>query len=82
MASPGIDDVRDWILGRHPDRVSVAPDENLIESRLVDSLSFVELVYVIESASGTEIDFDSIDIQDFQTLSAIEKTFFAPARLP
>ncbi|MEV0635592.1 phosphopantetheine-binding protein [Streptomyces sp. NPDC050619] len=79
MASAGIDEVRTWILDRHPDRTSVAADENLIESRLVDSLSFVELVYTIEGASGVEIDFDTIDIQDFQTLSAIEKAFFAAA---
>ncbi|MCW5253896.1 MULTISPECIES: acyl carrier protein [unclassified Streptomyces] len=77
MASAGIEDVRAWILGRHPDRTSVSDDENLIENRLVDSLSFVELVYTIEGASGAEIDFDAIDIQDFQTLSAIEKAFFA-----
>ncbi len=76
MASAGIDEVRSWILSRHPERESIEHDENLIESRLVDSLSFVELVYAIESASGTEIDFDNIDLQDFQTLSAIEKAFF------
>ncbi|MFF9086033.1 phosphopantetheine-binding protein [Streptomyces sp. NPDC014991] len=76
MASAGIDEVRAWILERHPERKTVESDENLIESRLVDSLSFVELVYAIESASGVEIDFEAIDIQDFQTLSAIEKAFF------
>ncbi|MEU0051458.1 phosphopantetheine-binding protein [Streptomyces sp. NPDC006184] len=79
MASAGIDEVRAWILERHPERESVEANENLIESRLVDSLSFVELVYAIESASGVEIDFDTIDIQDFQTLSAIEKAFFVAA---
>ncbi len=79
MVSAGIDEVRAWILERHPERDSVTSDENLIESRLVDSLSFVELVYAIESASGIEIDFDNIDIQDFQTLSAIEKAFFVTA---
>ncbi|MFE2727335.1 phosphopantetheine-binding protein [Kitasatospora sp. NPDC059327] len=82
MASAGIDQVREWILARNPGRESIEPDENLIESRLVDSLSFVELVYTIESVSGVEIDFDSIDMQDLQTLSSIEKAFFAPARLP
>ncbi|KJK56562.1 phosphopantetheine-binding protein [Saccharothrix sp. ST-888] len=81
MASAGIDEVRAWILGRHPERDAIAPEENLIESRLVDSLSFVELVYAIEGASGVEIDFDTIDIQDFQTLSAIEKAFFATVRI-
>ncbi|MGP3983169.1 acyl carrier protein [Streptomyces sp. KR80] len=77
MNSIGIEKVRDWILGRHPDRTELAPDVNIIESRLVDSLSFVELVYAIEDASGTEIDFDSIDIEDFQSLATIEKAFFA-----
>ena len=37
----------------------------------------LELVYTIEEASGTEIDFDSIDIEDFQTLDTIRKAFFA-----
>ncbi|MER5544800.1 phosphopantetheine-binding protein [Streptomyces sp. NPDC001118] len=79
MLAAGIDEVRSWILGRHPERQTIEAEENLIESRLVDSLSFVELVYVIENATGVEIDFDSIDIQDFQTLSAIEKAFFVAA---
>ncbi|WP_346776460.1 4'-phosphopantetheinyl transferase superfamily protein [Streptomyces sp. HNM0574] len=79
MSSGGIDDVRKWILGRNPDRDSLSADENLIESRLVDSLSFVELVYAIEGAGGIEIDLDAIDLQDFRTLAAIEKAFFTAA---
>ena len=77
MITPGVEKVRDWILGRHAERDHLDPDENLIESRLVDSLSFIELIYVIESASGVEIDFDAIDLQDFQTLNSIDKAFFA-----
>lgn len=77
MSATGIEKVRDWILGRHPDRTELAADVNIIENRLVDSLSFVELVYVIEDASGAEIDFDNIDIEDFQSLQTIEKAFFA-----
>ncbi|MFF3750929.1 acyl carrier protein [Streptomyces sp. NPDC002018] len=77
MSSAGIDKVRDWILGRHADRTELAADVNIIENRLVDSLSFVELVYAIEDASGAEIDFDAIDIEDFQSLATIEKAFFA-----
>ncbi|MCD9903577.1 4'-phosphopantetheinyl transferase superfamily protein [Streptomyces sp. MT29] len=77
MSSAGIDKVRDWILGRHPERTELAADVDLIESRLVDSLAFVELVYTIEDAAGVEIDFDTIDIEDFQTLATIEKAFFA-----
>ncbi|WP_233521936.1 acyl carrier protein [Streptomyces triticagri] len=73
----GIDKVRDWILGRHPDRTELAPDVNIIENRLVDSLAFVELVYAIEDASGREIDFDAIDVEDFQSLATIERAFFS-----
>ncbi|TCO44781.1 acyl carrier protein [Actinocrispum wychmicini] len=76
MTTSSVDQVREWILGRHPELDDVGPDVNLIESRLVDSLSFIELVYVIEGASGAEIDFDTIDLADFQTISAIDKAFF------
>ncbi|MFJ6616311.1 phosphopantetheine-binding protein [Kitasatospora sp. NPDC091335] len=80
MATTGsIDEVRSWILKRHPERQTIDPEENLIETRLVDSLTFVELVYVIENATGVEIDFDNIVISDFQTLAAIEKAFFVAA---
>ena len=64
------------------DRLNVmvpSVETDLIETGLVDSLTFVELVYVIENATGIEIDFDRIDIQDFRTLSAIEKAFFVAA---
>ncbi|WP_020139872.1 phosphopantetheine-binding protein [Streptomyces sp. 351MFTsu5.1] len=74
-----IDEVRNWILKRHPERQTIDAEENLIQTRLVDSLTFVELVYVIENATDVEIDFDNIDIQDFQTLAAIEKAFFVAA---
>jgi acyl carrier protein len=74
--SAGVEKVRDWILGRHAEREHLDFEENLIETRLVDSLSFIELIYVIESASGAEIDFDSINLDDFQTLTAIDKAFF------
>jgi acyl carrier protein len=76
MSSRGIDAVRAWILARS-DRTSISADENLIENRLVDSLSFVELVYAIEAAADIEIDFEGASIGDFQTLAAIEKAFFS-----
>jgi holo-[acyl-carrier protein] synthase len=79
MSAKGINEVRNWILKRHPERHTIDAEENLIDTRLVDSLNFVELVYVIENATGVEIDFDNIDVQDFQTLSAIEKAFFVTA---
>jgi acyl carrier protein len=69
-------EVRDWILHKHPEREVIELDLDLIENRLSDSLSFVEFVFAIESASGVSIDVEAIDIDDFRTLAAIEKKFF------
>ncbi|MEE1781523.1 acyl carrier protein, partial [Streptomyces sp. SP17BM10] len=77
MSATGIDKVRDWILGRHPGRTELAPDVNIIESRLVDSLAFVDLVYTIEDAARLEIVVVPKDKEDFQSLATIQKAFFA-----
>lgn len=77
QATTRIGVIKDWILTKNEDRTDVAPDENLIESRLVDSLSFVEFVFLIEETSGTEIDMDSLDINDVRTLATIEKCFLS-----
>ncbi|MGW0737709.1 acyl carrier protein [Streptomyces sp. NPDC002851] len=74
--SSSVDAVRNWLLAKHPERSSIAQDEDLITARLVDSLSFIEFVLTIEEASGAEIDRDAIDLADFRTLEAIERKFF------
>ncbi|MFI0982933.1 phosphopantetheine-binding protein [Streptomyces sp. NPDC021093] len=73
--SSKIDAVRNWLLAKHPERTAIAPDEDLITARLVDSLSFVEFVMTIEEAGDTEIDREAIDLADFRTLAAIESKF-------
>ncbi|MEU6353801.1 phosphopantetheine-binding protein [Streptomyces sp. NPDC047072] len=73
----GIDTIRQWILAKHEDRTDIAPDEDLIEKRLVDSLSFVEFVFLIEETSGQEIDMDNLDLGEVRTLAAIEKRFLS-----
>ncbi|MEV6806378.1 phosphopantetheine-binding protein [Streptomyces sp. NPDC051132] len=72
-----MDVIKNWILARHEDRTDIGPDEDLIENRLVDSLSFVEFVFLIEETGGAEIDMDSLDINDVRTLATIEKRFLS-----
>jgi acyl carrier protein len=72
----GIASVTAWILAKHPDRGSIDPAEDLIANRLVDSLSFMEFLFLIEQESGRSIDVDEIDLEQFRTLKAIEQTFF------
>jgi len=72
----GLDQVKAWILKRHPDRDDVAPDLDLIENRLIDSLSFVEFVFLLEQVSGRTIDMETLEVDSIRTLDAIERTFF------
>lgn len=68
-------EIKDWVLAKHPDRDDIPHDLDLIDTRLVDSLSFVEFLFVIEQASGAEIDTESLDLSRLRTLSAIEQHF-------
>lgn len=77
QTAASVDGVKDWVLAKHTDRQDIGLDEDLIETRLVDSLSFVEFIFVIEQASGTKVDMDTLDLDDLRTLAAIEKRFFA-----
>jgi acyl carrier protein len=72
-----IDRIKEWILSKHENRREVAPDEDLIDNRLVDSLSFVEFIFLVQEVSGAEIDMDTLNISDVRTLAAIEKNFLS-----
>ncbi|MER5310323.1 acyl carrier protein [Streptomyces sp. NPDC002773] len=79
----GLQTVKSWILERHPEREDIAPDLDLIENRLIDSLSFVEFVFLLEQESGTAIQMETLEVESIRTLGAIEQHFFnAPAQAP
>ncbi|MHA4775949.1 phosphopantetheine-binding protein [Streptomyces sp. MSC1_001] len=72
----GLQTVKSWILERHPERQDIAPDLDLIENRLIDSLSFVEFVFLLEQESGTAIQMETLEVESIRTLVAIERHFF------
>ena len=72
----GIDQVRQWLEDRNKQRITITNDLDLIEVRLVDSLSFVEFIYAISEASGKEVDPEYIELENLRTLSAIERFYF------
>ncbi|MFF2806299.1 acyl carrier protein [Streptomyces sp. NPDC058000] len=72
----GIQQVKDWILKRHPDREDVPGDLDLIENRLIDSLSFVEFVFLLEQQCGKSIEMETLEVDAIRTLDAIEANFF------
>ncbi|MEU5434612.1 phosphopantetheine-binding protein [Streptomyces sp. NPDC020719] len=66
-----------WISGRHPEAAEIGPDDDLIESRLIDSLGFLEFIVLIERLSGRPVDVETLDLDDFRSLSRIDAVFFS-----
>ncbi|MFI8993348.1 acyl carrier protein [Streptomyces sp. NPDC053542] len=72
----GLQQVKDWILKRHPEREDIPGDLDLIENRLIDSLSFVEFVFLLEQQCGKAIEMETLEVDAIRTLDAIETNFF------
>ncbi|MEU7488204.1 acyl carrier protein [Streptomyces sp. NPDC042319] len=72
----GLQQVKDWILKRHPEREDIPGDLDLIENRLIDSLSFVEFVFLLEQQCGRSIEMETLEVDAIRTLDAIEANFF------
>ncbi|MFI7497617.1 acyl carrier protein [Streptomyces sp. NPDC049687] len=74
------DRIVDWIMEKNP-HLTQPPgkDDDLIEGRLIDSLAFLEFVYLLEEVTETSIDLSTITAEDFRSLAAIETRFLAAA---
>ncbi|MGW8380594.1 acyl carrier protein [Streptomyces sp. ODS28] len=68
--------VRDFILGRNPQLAPLSADLDLIDSRAINSLAFVEFIFLLEELTGESIDPEELDLDDFRTLDALEARFF------
>ncbi|TNH29628.1 acyl carrier protein [Micromonospora orduensis] len=72
----GIDAVVAYLRRRNPELGPLDPAQDLIDSRILDSLAIVEFVLLIEELTGAEIDMDTVTRNDLRTLQAIERRFF------
>lgn len=77
MSAAAREEVAAWLIRRHPEAGEIHPDDDLIDSRLVDSLGFLELIGLVERLSGRPIDVDTLDLDDFRSLRRIESTFLS-----
>ncbi|GAA2573765.1 phosphopantetheine-binding protein [Actinomadura fulvescens] len=71
----GIAFIVDYLLTKRPDLGSIDPDLDLIESRVLDSLGFVNFLYALEEHTGREISLDQVSPEDFRTVNRIAKRF-------
>jgi acyl carrier protein len=68
--------ILDWLYTKNPGLTGDIPlDQDLIEARLVDSLDFLEFIYLLEEVSGRSIDLGAISVDDFRTLRRIRDSF-------
>jgi acyl carrier protein len=72
----GADLVLSYLLARRPDLASIDEDLDLIDNRVIDSLGFVNFLYVLEEATGRSISMDEVSAEDFRTLRRIRLRFF------
>jgi acyl carrier protein len=81
MSSPGVTDrIHQLIRGELNIEVP-SVDTDLIESSLLDSLSLVELIALLEEELGIEISLHEVDIDSFRSIRRIGE-LIAPALEP
>jgi acyl carrier protein len=68
--------VREFIVGRNPGLDHLPDDLDLIDSRAINSLAFVEFIFLLEELTGQPIDPEDLDLNDFRTLGALNARFF------
>jgi len=72
----------DWLRMKNPELSGeIGMDYDLIESRLIDSLQFLEFIYLLEEVSGQTIDLQTVTIDDFRTLERIRDRFLSDSAL-
>ncbi|MFH8386241.1 acyl carrier protein [Kitasatospora sp. NPDC018058] len=76
MTTEPMQAVRDFILARNPKLDQLPDDLDLIDSRAINSLAFVEFIFLLEELTGESIDPEDLDLDDFRTLSAVNARFF------
>lgn len=60
-----------------PDSGPIGVEEDLVETGVLNSMHFVELLYLIEAELDTEISMDDVTTDDFRTIANIKARFFA-----
>ncbi|MFC8176973.1 acyl carrier protein [Streptomyces sp. NPDC057242] len=72
--------IAEWLHEKNPGLDGpIAPDEDLIEARLIDSMDFLEFVDLLEELSGRSIDLQEVTIDDFRTLGRVQERFLGTA---
>jgi acyl carrier protein len=69
--------VTDWIMEKNKTVELIDKDEDLIDSGLIDSLAFVEFLFLIEELSGQCLSINEDTLSKVRTLQVINDNFFS-----
>ncbi|SDC07726.1 phosphopantetheine-binding protein [Actinokineospora iranica] len=71
--------LRKWLDGLHDEPLEIQDDTDLIQSGVVTSLQFVQMVIEIERLHGRKLDPGVITVESMRTLKAIDAAVFQDA---
>lgn len=77
-----INKIKEYIAVRNVDMGQLENETDIIENRLIDSLQFVEFIMYIEEVGDIEVDMETLNIEDFRSLSSIGKMISRLGRKP
>lgn len=75
-AVQGLDALRHWLLEKNPDLDAIDDDLDLFESKLLDSINFVEFILIIEELIDREIPVSSDLVARTSTLRLVSENYF------
>ncbi|WP_291417177.1 acyl carrier protein [Actinophytocola sp.] len=80
VSDAGLAFITDFVRGKCPDVEAVGIDDDLVDSGILHSLHFVDLLYLIEEELGREVSMDEVTADDFRTIARIRERFFGDER--
>ncbi|TFH92404.1 acyl carrier protein [Vibrio ouci] len=72
-----LEKLTDWIIEKNNTVGYIAMDDDLIDGGLIDSLAFVEFLFLIEELSGQSLNINEDTINKVRTLQVINDNFFS-----
>ncbi|MEJ2856443.1 MULTISPECIES: phosphopantetheine-binding protein [unclassified Saccharothrix] len=65
-----------FLSAKCPDSGPIGEHEDLVDKGVLNSMHFVELLYLIEAELETELSLDDVTADDLRTIAAIRDRFF------
>ena len=72
-----IAELLEWLQARNKSGKDIKLTTDLIEEKVIDSLTFVEYVMMIEEVTGQTVVVDDSILTKVNTLAKVEQTFFS-----